>query len=133
MYYSYEKWISFLLFNAIFQVEGSELYNRHLQKVLHATVGEYSVQLTNDNSDDKSINHQARGLIPWIKDVLMTFTLSYLVMIKLTLLLWGLHPEERKVKVRKRWTLICQIHWYQKRSDPLAWLKVNKDRLPQLS
>ena len=59
-------------------------------------------------------NDQARGLIPWIKNVLMTFTLPYLVMMKLILKLQGLHPEEIKVKFNNRLTLLSQIHWYKK-------------------
>ena len=43
-----------LLFEAIFQIQVSHLYNRDLQKLVHATVLEYSAQLTDDKSNDKS-------------------------------------------------------------------------------
>ena len=42
-----------ITFDALFQVKGSQLYNRHPLKAFHATVWEYSAQLTDDKCDDE--------------------------------------------------------------------------------
>ena len=43
-----------LLLDEIYEVQGHQLYNRHLQKVVHTTVCDYSAQLTDDKSDDEN-------------------------------------------------------------------------------